>query len=152
MLQTLIAVLDLCLLSRNTVQKCILDGTSRHTYRTLGDDDILLLRIDVCLLVSHGRVALLGGHKPGSHLHAVRSQLQRMHHILMGVDTTCDRYRDMGLILVLILLYHLHDAADFFVVGILSVGCNHVIRVRAVLSKLFSGKAQMTACQRPLDH
>ena len=80
MLQTLVTVADLCFFptlfhGRDLLQERIYNGTPRHAYRTLGDDNIFCLRVDVGLLVALRCVTLLSGDKTGCHLHGVRAKL-----------------------------------------------------------------------------
>ena len=75
-----------------------------------------------------------------------------MAHILVSVHTSGSHYRDLLPILVSVLLYQGDNALHLFLVLRFMVGFRYLLRVRLELCQLLPGKAQMTACQRSLNH
>ena len=58
----------------------------------------------------------------------------------------------MGIVFLLISLYHLHNCLYFLIISGLVIGLLHICTVRSVLRQLLLGKAQMASCQRSLYH
>ena len=120
--------------------KRIQNRSSRHPHRTLYDNDIFFLRINVTLFVCIRRITFIGSHEPRRHLHAVRTHLQIVLHILTVIDTAGHDHRNLRIMLRRRLLHLLNDLPYFF-----------IIMKSFDIVKLFPVKTKMPAGQRSFD-
>ena len=73
-------------------------GSTRHAHRTLDNDDIFFLRINICLLVSIRSIALPGRHKTRGNLHTLCAHRKIVFHILAFIYAASHDYRNLQFI------------------------------------------------------
>ena len=122
-------------------QKPISYRPSRHSHRTVHNHNIFFLCMQICLFIRLGGITFPGCHKPGSHLYAIGSQFHCMKHIFSGKNPACHNHRNLFFILIRILFHFRKNPSNLLIIGF-----------RGKLLQLLSGKSQMSAGFRSLDH
>ena len=117
------------------------NGTSRHTYRTFYNGNVVLCGVDQGFFQPDVCVTFFRWDKTGGNLNAVHTKIKDMLYILVRGDAAGSYYRDFRAEFCGIAFYSLDDLSDLIVVGFRCIGI-----------QLFLVEAQMTACLGTLDH
>ncbi len=121
--------------------KFIADGASRHSHGTFYNPYILFFSLNIRLLICFAGIAFISGDKPGSGLHSVQAQFQRMPQIFSFIDSACGHHGNMALILFAICLNHFHNALYLLLIGLFCYGF-----------QLLPGKPKMTSCSGSFNY
>ena len=128
----------------------VADCASRHPHRAFHNNNILFFCIQVRLFILHRSIAFFRCHETGCHLNTVSPEFQLVHHIFMGIDSSCRYNGNLFLVLLRVFPDKGDDALYLVIILRFFEGISRMLRVYAQVCEFFSVKAQMAACQRSL--
>ena len=98
------------------------NGTSRHTYRTFYNGNVVLCGVDQGFFQPDVCVTFFRWDKTGGDLNAVHTKIKDMLYILVRGDAAGSYYRDFRAEFCGIAFYSLDDLSDLIVVGFRCIG------------------------------